>query len=121
MNMTPYKCYYCGRFLRKDKYWEINNRHYHCGSDNKGVRHEYSDDGATLQCVGVYEKEGRYNYVSRHYLNEFAPSCEITIYSYNDKWDECEISLYLQINELLVDKITPNNLIDKMKLYLLLI
>lgn len=113
MNMTLHKCYYCGRSLRKGYIFNPTYATYVCGNDDKGVIHEYADDGITLEYVAAYEMIGNMHYVVRHYLKDL--SCDLIIDNGVDGYN-----FYMSLNELLVDKITPDNLIDKLKLYLLL-
>jgi hypothetical protein len=94
------------------QYSQTFNPTYICGDDNRGVVHEYLPDGITLDYICVYESIGFLHYTAKNYLSE--PYCELMLYREKENQHG-----YISFNELLVDKITPKNLIEKMNLYLL--
>lgn len=113
-------CYYCGKPMKEGMAFETWN----CGTPTKGVCSSAGEDGE-IDYICIYETIDGYEYLAKHYLpNRVAPKknmCELNIY---DVKEEGYSNLYsistITINELLVDRITPENLVSKVKLYLLM-
>ena len=115
-NKTP-SCYYCGKPMIEG----IMSGTWQCGTHTKGVYCSTGED-EEIDYICIYEEVNGYEYLARHYLPNYVGSkknmCILDIYEYEGR-SSVPISTII-INERMVDRITPENLVSKVKLYLLL-
>lgn len=114
-------CYYCRNPLKE----AMGGGRWVCGTPTKGVHYSIGEDDE-IDYICIYETIDGYEYLAKHYLPNrvwFKKNVsELNIYDVKE--EEVYSNFYpisaITINELMVDRITPENLVSKVKLYLLL-